>query len=349
MVEYAVGSQFWGGSTMRWVYGLALLTLTAALPAAGDISLEVPVACNMAKVCSIQKYFDLDPGLGRLDYACGRLTGDGHDGTDIRVPDFPSMDRGVAVVAAAPGTVKAVRDGMADASVSKSGSGAGVQDAIAGREAGNGVVIDHGNGWETQYSHLKRGSIAVKPGDRVAVGHHLGLIGLSGQTEYPHVHFSVRSQGQSLDPFVGSAASFPCGTARRPLWSSAALAQLPYRPSGGLVAGFASERPDAETARRGAYAADELPASAPALVFWADVWGAAAGDLQRIRIESPGGQIVHHNETVLKDSNISWFAFSGRQRPSTGWQPGIYGGTYELVRDGGTVVSMSKQVTIAAR
>ena len=217
---------------MRWAYGLALLTLSAALPArAGDISLDVPVACDMAKVCSIQKHFDLDPGPERLDYACGRLTGDGHDGTDIRVPDFPAMDRGVAVVAAAPGVVKAVRDGMADASVRKSGPGEGGREAIAGREAGNGVVIDHGDGWETQYSHLKRGSIAVKPGDRVAAGQRLGLIGLSGQTEYPHVHFSVRYQGRSLDPFVGSADRFACGDTRRPLWSSAALTPAFWRKS----------------------------------------------------------------------------------------------------------------------
>lgn len=171
----------WGTGFSAKSQALAGAILTGILLGhsdAGAIEFELPVACAMGKVCSIQKYVDHDPGPERVDYACGRMSLDGDQGTDFRVPDFVTMDRGVAVIAAAPGVVKSVRDGMADVSVREIG-----QAALGGRLAGNGVVIDHGEGWETQYSHLRQGSVAVKPGDRLDTGQRLGLFGLSGNTE----------------------------------------------------------------------------------------------------------------------------------------------------------------------
>jgi murein DD-endopeptidase MepM/ murein hydrolase activator NlpD len=302
----------------------------------------LPVACDMAGDCSIQKYVDHDPGPDRLDYACGRLSKDGDHGTDFRVRDLPAMRRGIPVVAAAPGIVKAARDGMPDVSVREAGP-----ETVRGREAGNGVVIDHGDGWETQYSHLKQGSVRVRAGDQVSAGQQLGLIGLSGNTEFPHVEFSVRHQGRPIDPFVGTAEPFACGGSARPLWSTDALAALPYRASGALIAGFAAGRPVAETAREGGYGRNPLPAAAPALVFWADVWGAMAGDVQRFRIRGPDGAILHRHESVLKESNISWFAFSGIPRPPKGFRPGRYEGAYELVRAGQPVAAISESIEIS--
>lgn len=311
--------------------------------AAVEITLDLPLDCSGTR-CTVQKYFDDDPGPGRLDYACGRLTNDGDTGTDIRVPDFPTMERGVPVLAAAAGVVRATRDGMDDVSVREIGHA-----ALAGRDAGNSVAIDHGGGWETQYSHMRKGSIVVKPGDRVDAGQRLGLIGLSGNTEFPHLNFVVRYQGRALDPFVGLADFHACGDAREPLWSPAALAALPYRPTGPLTAGFAAERPDADRARRGAYAASSLPADAPVLVFWADVYGAQAGDRQQFRIVGPDGRTVLENEGQIAASNILWFAFSGVKQPAGGWQPGAYQGTYTLSRDGEAVVSMTESVRIDTR
>ena len=155
----------------------------------------------------MQNFFDHDPGPDRRDYACGRLSYDGHSGTDFRVADVPAMMRGVTVVAAAPGTVKAVRDGMADIRLAEIG-----REALKGREAGNGVVIDHGDGWETQYSHLRKGSTLVRPGQTVEAGTPLGRIGMSGQAEFPHVDFAVRHDGQEIDPFTGTAG--PIGLRR---------------------------------------------------------------------------------------------------------------------------------------
>jgi murein DD-endopeptidase MepM/ murein hydrolase activator NlpD len=312
-----------------------------AMPAAADnLKLALPVACEIGHDCFVQNFFDHDPGPGRRDYACGRLSYDGHSGTDFRVADVPAMVRGVTVVAAAPGTVKAVRDGMADISVAETG-----REVLKGREAGNGVVIEHGDGWETQYSHLRKDSTVVRPGQAVEAGTPLGRIGMSGTAEFPHVDFSVRHNGQEIDPFTGTADLTACGETERALWRSDALAILKYQPTGGLVSGFASGPPSSDQARKGMYAAETLE-NPPALVFWADVFGVQAGDQQRISIAAPDGKPVQEHTTTLKSSNVSWFAFTGRKRPQDGWQPGTYHGTYTLFREGKEVARLQETVEV---
>jgi len=55
------------------------------------------------------------------------------------------------------------------------------------RSMGNHVIIDHGTGEFSHFSHLKVGSVTVKPGDRVRRGQPVGAIGFSGDTGF-HVH-----------------------------------------------------------------------------------------------------------------------------------------------------------------
>ncbi len=60
------------------------------------------------------------------------------------------------------------------------------------------VSIDHGGGWETRYAHLSR--IDVRVGQRLAQGAVLGLVGSTGASTGPHLHFEVRHEGRALDP-----------------------------------------------------------------------------------------------------------------------------------------------------
>lgn len=311
------------------------------------LRVDLPVDCAMGGVCTIQNYFDHDPGPGRRDYACGRLSYDGHDGTDIRVPDWPTMQGGVPVIAAADGIVVGARDGMPDVSIDRLPGGAA---ALEGRDAGNGVRLDHGGGWHTQYSHLLQGSVTVRTGDQVRRGDRLGLIGLSGNTVFPHVEFSVSLDGRDIDPFVGLApvadGRFDCGEARTPLWSEAALARLDYAATGPLIAGFADRPVDFARARRGGFRETSLPLTAPALVLWVEFFGALAGDAWEMTITDPSGAVVHQQTATFDESNVLQSLFSGRRRPPEGWRPGVHRGTFRLTRDGAIVFEDTASVIL---
>ncbi|MBR2400364.1 MAG: M23 family metallopeptidase [Tidjanibacter sp.] len=64
--------------------------------------------------------------------------------------------------------------------------------------AGRYIVIDHGHGYETQYSHLSR--IDVKKGQKVRRGDIIGLTGNSGLSLSPHLHYEVKFNGMRVDP-----------------------------------------------------------------------------------------------------------------------------------------------------
>jgi murein DD-endopeptidase MepM/ murein hydrolase activator NlpD len=57
--------------------------------------------------------------------------------------------------------------------------------------AGNHIVVDIGNGHFAFYAHLKPGSLRVRVGDRVKRGQVLGLVGNSGNSTEPHLHFHI--------------------------------------------------------------------------------------------------------------------------------------------------------------
>jgi hypothetical protein len=310
-----------------------LLLITGPWLAAADpspLSFTLPVKCEVGGSCLIQKLVDHDPGPGRQDYRCGTLTTDGHDGVDIRLRTMEDMRADYAVVASAAGQVLRIRDGEPDISVRARAN-------VAGRDAGNGVVIDHGNGWQTQYSHLRQGSVNVRSGQRVAAGEQIGIIGMSGNSEFPHLHFTVRYNDKVVDPFVGAGPVAPCNANARTsgLWTPPVASALSYQPTAIITAGLASNVPPKAVADRITLPGLEGP-QAP-ILMWVDIIGAKAGDVQAFTITCPAGLKVHAQETILTTGGLSWFAFSGKRAPASGWPKGRYVGKYTLRRDGMTV------------
>lgn len=94
-----------------------------------------------------------------------------HTGTDMACPT------GTPIVAAMSGTVKST----------------GVS-----RVYGNYVIIDHGNGYQTLYAHMSK--IIASKGQWVSQGTRIGLVGSTGYSTGPHLHFTVYKNGKMVDP-----------------------------------------------------------------------------------------------------------------------------------------------------
>ena len=317
-----------------------LLGLTPTMPA-GAIELGLPLACTPGETCWIPRYVDHDPGPGFRDYMCGRLGTDGHSGTDFAIRNLAEMQSGVPVRAAAAGAVRGMRDGMEDVSVQEIGMA-----AIEGRNCGNGVVLEHADGWETQYCHLRKGSVTVHSGERVAAGQQLGLVGLSGETSYPHVHLSVRKDGEQVDPFQGLGEAPACGAGAEPLWSPALAARLPYLPLLLTNAGLAGARPEWGDVQAGGHAAAVLPADSAVLVLWLEAFALEAGDVVGWRITGPDGEEVFADSRPEAKGQARAFRFAGRKAPPGGWPRGRYTGTVTLERPGAPRQQLTREVEL---
>lgn len=176
--------------------GFAVLTLALGLAApAGAVPLSAPFGDADYGHFYPTAYYD----HSGVDWACGGIRYSGHRGSDFGVGSWAGMDAGRDVVAAADGTVETTNDGEYDRCSSGACSG--------GSGYGNYVKIRHDDGSVTYYAHLKKWTVAVSVGQRVRCGTRLGLVGSSGYSTGPHLHFEPRTSGNGrFDPFRGSCS-----------------------------------------------------------------------------------------------------------------------------------------------
>lgn len=106
-----------------------------------------------------------------------------HNGLDLAFPE------GTPIVAVADGIV--VSEWTASTG---GGDGRGTPHAVTG----NALKIDHGDGLATGYLHLSRKDVHL--GDRVKQGQQIGLLGTTGRSTGPHLHFIVYQNGKEVDP-----------------------------------------------------------------------------------------------------------------------------------------------------
>lgn len=298
-------------------------------------TLSLPVACVPGQTCFIQSYVDIDPSPEIRDYACGTAAQEGHNGTDFRLLSSTVAEQGVSVLAAAGGRVKAVRDGMADVLVH------GRQDArIKDRECGNGVVVDHGRGWETQYCHLRRGSLAVRRGEAIQRGQRLGEVGFSGLAQFAHVHFEVRHNGRVVDPFTGRGQEALCaadGTSAGGLWDARVRDAFPYANGEIIASGFVASVPSLEHLER---EGTLLPPdrSSEQLIFVVRFINLRHGDRVRLTVTGPSGFVVDTTSDPLGRNKATYVAYAGKRRRLPRWAAGSYAGQVQLLR-GAVVVA----------
>jgi len=61
------------------------------------------------------------------------------------------------------------------------------------------IDIDHGNGYVTRYAHNEK--LIVRVGERVIKGQTIALMGSTGRSTGPHVHFEVLLDGKMVNPY----------------------------------------------------------------------------------------------------------------------------------------------------
>jgi hypothetical protein len=186
----------------------------------------------------------------------------------------------------------------------------------------------------------------VQDGDRVEGGQALALVGLSGETTFPHLHFDLRQGDRAIDPFVGADGARGCGPGEQPLWQEGVMKALAYQPVVLAHAGIAPTPPKAEDARRGYYDRATLAVTSRVLELWVEGYWVEAGDRVRFTITGPDGAPVLAHTVELDGGFAHWFQFVGAKRPGDAWPAGIYSGEVTLQRDGLDAVSLARTVEL---
>lgn len=248
----------------------------------------------------IWNYTDRDPIAGQTRDYTGQTgatarTYDGHAGVDIGIANFRRMDNDDArVVAVAAGTVVSVLDTNFDREL--------VKDIPSCTKTGNVVVVDHGNGYRARYLHIKQGSARVTPGQPVAAGTVLAVVGSSGCSAYPHLHFELTCNGTVLEPFSPN------------LWGTSMPA---YRP--------ASQVMDTIIARDGTLAWTDFPSPPPdvtvfppsAVVMIGVTYTGLRDDILHVRLRDPNGTVISNfdwkvtGDTVFRQGDARFTLQSG--------------------------------------
>jgi hypothetical protein len=163
-------------------------------------------------VWSISNHVDHNPSYPNLlqDWNCGARTYDtsngyNHKGIDIYTWPFSwhqFQNNYAWAVAAAPGIIIGKSDGNYDMSCGFNNNN------------WNAVYLQHSDGSVSWYGHLKNNSLTPKVvGDLVETGEYLGVIGSSGNSTGPHLHFEVyNSNNQLIDTFLGSCNNWSSST-----------------------------------------------------------------------------------------------------------------------------------------
>jgi murein DD-endopeptidase MepM/ murein hydrolase activator NlpD len=209
--------------------------------------------------------------------------------------------------------------------------------AVKGQNCGNAALIEHPGGWTSFYCHMRRGSVRVKPGQAVAVGQPLGLVGESGEAAFPHLHFEVRRNRQLVDPFAWGVAPSACSGGRM-LWSPAAAQGLAYRSPSVLNQGFASAAVSMEQVE--GQTAPAPRADGPALTAYVRAIGLQAGDVQTLTLTGPAGRpLATSTVPPLERSKAQYMMFAGSRLKGAAWPRGAYRARYEVRRSGRVVLT----------
>lgn len=229
----------------------------------------------------INNYVDLLQGSPAMeDYKGGSgddaKTYNDHRGIDIDISSFRAMDEGVGIRAVVGGEVVDVYDGHFD------------RETSCDNDDWNAVFVESDDGYLMYYGHMRNGSMSVEVGDRVERGDTLGLVGSSGCSSGPHLHFEVWAGDVLIDPFQDG------------LWASPPVYDTPASLMAGLLEAdgfldFLDIQDPGDQATAIQLGQD--------LGFGVSMAGGEAGDRVLVEVSEPGGQIW---ETMSLTFDQTW-------------------------------------------
>jgi len=265
--------------TIPFFFMLYLWSTSTAQP----LRFAMPLKGTQGHDFFIDNYVDHDTTKGIRDGFCGTKTYDGHNGADMLIRSFKTMDSGVYVYAAADGIVIKTHDGEYDRN----------KRWIKGLPA-NRIGILHKDGFVSYYLHLMKNSLMVKMGDSVKAGQPIGKVGSSGFSSAPHLHFEVRdSDDHVVDPFAG-----PCNE-RESMW----LNQPAYDTAQYVIEqGFAPYRRNYDSLSEHYLVRDTFYIGQDTTIeFWVFTHGRMKGKTARAEWYKPSGHIYRKYDFVMPD------------------------------------------------
>jgi murein DD-endopeptidase MepM/ murein hydrolase activator NlpD len=240
-------------------------------------------------------YADVDPTTGDLDFDCQSETYDGHSGVDIGILDFVTQEEGRFVLAAASGTVLNTRDGYPD----RETSGQGKPD--------NFIYVRHEDGSVSGYGHHKTWSTLVTSGQQVFEGQSLALVGSSGTSTAPHLHFGVYDENEIYQVLQDG----PCSPGDR-LWKEP-VTHYSYFPTDLAINGLTSLSPSAHWLKeRPPDILHYEQTSSTSVRYWFRYRYIKPGTTSRIVVRDPSGSVytswdkTHNVLQGMKADSFSW-------------------------------------------
>ena len=304
-------SSFLRSDFFRWVFFTILLVCIpdgihsqeiGLVPAGSDFRFSAPIDCDENRGCEIIQFVDVSINGSGRDFACGQRSFGGNRGTSYKIPHLSRVwIDPVDVVSVADGVVLDRRDGIPDVPLFSQ-----VDGVDENKKWGNYVVINHGGGWETIYAHLRKETVNIDPGGFVKRGQVIGKVGMSGATAYPHLYFVVLRNKRPFDPYSGKLVGEGCQDDFNPVHSMLdrdALIAFSYKQTELISVGFSDDRVDVVSALNGYLDRPYLLATGIKLGLWGLVAGVREGDMWKVEVFAPGGDLIIDSKSQVKTSS----------------------------------------------
>ncbi len=260
-------------------------------------SLDWPLGLELNSGTVLVNYVDNQSGGNITDYEGEEWAYNGHNGTDISLHDFRSMDRCIPVKAAESGRVVQIAYNSYDRNTTWDGQPANI------------ICIRHDDGTYAYYYHLMKRSVIPKLGEYVPKGRIIAFVGSSGNSSDAHLHletgYFVNNNWVKRDPWNGSYNTLPS------LWSS----QLPYQGDtdfrmhdngvyvSASVGGDVSTNTDYAKLKERIIAPLTVSCYEPRLGFWMQFQGRFTGRQIRYELRKPDGSLFDDVYFYLNSDN----------------------------------------------